>query len=193
MKKIDALLSDYASHHATKGNVACHFVGIPLIVFGILSMLRGVRIAEGSGLLSTDPRASRGQPRFPTAFSKILPGMLLLDVFSALAAGRPSLNAYFQSNLTDTAYQKKTFDRVAKAWKTPAASQIPEVGKKTVVQAVIGRDGALTSTVISMKSGKKGWDDASLRAVKTASPFDPLPAGFKPPSVEVHFHVSVVP
>jgi hypothetical protein len=29
--------------------------------------------------------------------------------------------------------------------------------------------------------------------VKSASPFDPLPAGFKPPSVEVHFHVSVVP
>ena len=53
MRKIDALLSDYASHHATKGNVACHFVGIPLIVFGILSMLRVVRIAEGSGLLGS--------------------------------------------------------------------------------------------------------------------------------------------
>lgn len=112
---------------------------------------------------------------------------------SALAAGRPELKVYFQSNLTDSAYQKKTFDRVAKGWKAPGASQIPEVGKKTVVQAVIGRGGALTSAVISMKSGKKGWDDASLRAVKTASPFDPLPAGFKQPSVEVHFHVSVVP
>lgn len=112
---------------------------------------------------------------------------------SAFAAGRPELKVYFQSNLTDSAYQKKTFDRVAKGWKAPGASQIPEVGKKTVVQAVIGRDGALTSAVISMKSGKKGWDDASLRAVKTASPFDPLPAGFKQPSVEVHFHVSVVP
>jgi protein TonB len=111
----------------------------------------------------------------------------------ALAAGRPSLNAYFQSNLTDAVYQKKTFDRVAKAWKTPAASQIPEVGKKTVVQAVIGRDGALTSAVVSMKSGKTGWDDAALKAVKSASPYDPLPAGFKPPSVEVHFHVGVVP
>lgn len=109
-----------------------------------------------------------------------------------LAAGRPSLNAYFQSNLTDTAYQKKTFDRVAKAWKTPAASQIPEVGKKTVVQAVIAKDGKLVSAFVSMKSGKKGWDDASLQAVKTASPFDPLPAGFTPPSVEVHFHVAFV-
>ncbi|MFI5198316.1 MAG: TonB C-terminal domain-containing protein [Thermoanaerobaculia bacterium] len=121
---------------------------------------------------------------------------ILLAVMTAglaLAAGRPALNVYFQSNLTDTVYQKKAFDKVAGAWKTPAASEIPEVGKKTVVQAVIGRDGSLTSTLVSLKSGKRGWDDAVLKAVKSAAPFDPLPAGFKPPSVEVHFHVSVVP
>jgi TonB family protein len=130
----------------------------------------------------------------PSAFL-VMPALLvaLSTPGSAFAAGRPELKVYFQSNLTDTAYQKKTFEKVAAKWKAPAASQIPEVGKKTVVQAVIGRDGALTSAVISMKSGKKGWDDASLKAVKSASPFDPLPAGFKPPSVEVHFHVSVVP
>ena len=112
---------------------------------------------------------------------------------SAFAAGRSELKVYFQSNLTDAVYQKKTFDRVAKKWKAPGASEIPEVGSKTVVQAVIGRDGTLSSTLVSLKSGKKGWDDATLRAVKSASPFDPLPAGFKPPSVEAHFHVSVVP
>lgn len=61
------------------------------------------------------------------------------------------------------------------------------------VQAVIARDGALTSALISMKSGKKGWDDAVLGAVASAAPFDPLPAGFQPRSVEVHFHVSAVP
>jgi len=42
-------------------------------------------------------------------------------------------------------------------------------------------------------TGKKGWDAAALRAVKAAAPFDPLPAGFSHPSVQVHFHVSVVP
>lgn len=121
---------------------------------------------------------------------------VLLAVFtgpSALAAGRPSLNAYFQSNLTDTAYQKKTFDRVAKAWKTPAASQVPEVGRKTVVQSVIAKDGKLASAVVSMSSGKKGWDAAALAAVKSAAPFDPLPGNFGASTIEVHFHVSVVP
>ena len=120
---------------------------------------------------------------------------ILLAAFtaaSALAAGRPSLNAYFQSTLTDTAYQKKTFDRVAKAWKAPAAADLPATGKKTVVQAAIARDGKLSSAAVSMSSGKKGWDDAALKAVKAASPFDPLPAGYKYPVLEVHFHVAFV-
>jgi protein TonB len=119
--------------------------------------------------------------------------LAILTAGPALATGQASLNVYFQSNLTDTAYQKKTFDRVAKAWKTPASAQVPGVGKKTVVQAVISRDGKLVSAVVSTGSGKKGWDAAALAAVKTSAPFDPLPAGFKPLSVEVHFHVSVVP
>ena len=60
MKKVDTLLSDYAAHHATRENVACHFVGIPLIVFGLLSMLRLVRIAGGGGLPGTVTLAEAG-------------------------------------------------------------------------------------------------------------------------------------
>jgi protein TonB len=111
----------------------------------------------------------------------------------AFVAGRPELKVYFQSNLTDAAYQKKTFERVAAKWKTPPGAEVPAVGKKTVVQAVIDKDGKLVSAVVSLSSGKKGWDEAARKAVASASPFDPLPAGFKPRSVEVHFHVSVVP
>ena len=120
---------------------------------------------------------------------------VLLAVFTgttALAAGRASLNVYFQSNLKDTAYQKKTFDRVVKAWKAPEASQTPDVGRKTVVQSVIAKDGKLVSAVVSMSSGKKGWDAAALAAVKSAAPFDPLPGNFGASTIEVHFHVSVV-
>jgi periplasmic protein TonB len=119
--------------------------------------------------------------------------LVVLAAGSVFAAGRASLNVYFQSNLKDTAYQKKTFDRVVKAWKAPAASQTPEVGKKTVVQSVIAKDGKLVSAVVSMSSGKKGWDAAALAAVKSAAPFDVLPESYGYPTVEVHFHVSVVP
>lgn len=44
MKKVDALLADYSSHHRTHGNLVCHSIGIPLIVFGILSFLLLVRL-----------------------------------------------------------------------------------------------------------------------------------------------------
>jgi protein TonB len=107
------------------------------------------------------------------------------------AAGKPSLNVYFQKTLIDTACQKKVFDKVAKLWKIPAS--LPAVGKKTVVQAVITKDGKLASAMVTMASGSKAWDDAALAAVKSAAPFDPLPKDYAYPSVEVHFHVALAP
>jgi protein TonB len=106
-----------------------------------------------------------------------------------LAAGKPSLNVYFQKTLTDTAYQKKVFEKVAKAWQMPAS--LPAVGKKTVVQAVITKDGKLASAVITMQSGAKAWDGAALAAVKSAAPFEPLPKEYAWRSVEVHFHFAL--
>ncbi|HEY1250162.1 MAG TPA: Mpo1-like protein [Thermoanaerobaculia bacterium] len=45
MRRIDALLADYGSSHRTRGNLICHAVGITLIVFGVLVMLRTFRVA----------------------------------------------------------------------------------------------------------------------------------------------------
>jgi uncharacterized membrane protein YGL010W len=36
---MDRLWSDYQEHHRTKGNRTCHMIGIPLIIFGLLSLL----------------------------------------------------------------------------------------------------------------------------------------------------------
>ncbi len=125
---------------------------------------------------------------------RVIRAAAILSVAAALplfGAGKPSLNAYFQKTLTDTAYQKKVFEKVAKSWKAPPS--FPAVGKKTVVQAVITKEGKLASATVSMESGAKSWDDAALGAVKAAAPFDPLPAAFAYRSVEVHFHFAVVP
>jgi protein TonB len=119
--------------------------------------------------------------------------LLLVVLAASAAATKPSLSLYFQSTLKDDPYQKKTFERIAKKWKTPTAKSFPGSGRKTVVQAVISKDGKLASTTVSLSSGSKAWDDAALRAVKTAAPFDPLPSGYGYPSLEVHVHVSVVP
>ena len=44
MRRVDALLADYALAHRTRGNVLCHAAGITLIVFGVLAMLGRVPI-----------------------------------------------------------------------------------------------------------------------------------------------------
>lgn len=53
MAKVDELLADYGDHHRTRGNVACHFVGIPLIVFGLLAALGAVRLGTAAGVTVT--------------------------------------------------------------------------------------------------------------------------------------------
>ncbi|HEY2796358.1 MAG TPA: Mpo1-like protein [Thermoanaerobaculia bacterium] len=44
MRRIDALFADYGSSHRARGNLACHAVGITLIVFGVLAMLASLRL-----------------------------------------------------------------------------------------------------------------------------------------------------
>jgi protein TonB len=110
-----------------------------------------------------------------------------------LLAGHPQLNVYFQSNLTDAAYQRKAFDKVAKAFNAPKSADCPPIGKKAVVQTVIGADGKLQSAKVSYESGSKAWDAAALAAVQKAAPFGPLPKAFTAPTVEAHFHFTYGP
>lgn len=46
MKRVDAMLADYGSHHRTRGNLVCHVFGVTLIVFGIVSMLGTFRLGR---------------------------------------------------------------------------------------------------------------------------------------------------
>lgn len=48
MKRVDALLADYGSHHRARGNRICHAFGVTLIVFGIVSMLGALRVGPVS-------------------------------------------------------------------------------------------------------------------------------------------------
>jgi periplasmic protein TonB len=105
---------------------------------------------------------------------------------SRLAATAPQLKVYFASEFKDEAYQKKTYTKVASAWKRPAGT--PEPGKKAVVIAVIQKDGTAPAPTLHLASGSDPWDRAALEAVRKAAPFDPLPKTYARPSVEVHFH-----
>jgi uncharacterized membrane protein YGL010W len=45
--------ADYAAFHATRGNQACHFVGIPLIVLSLFAMLGHLPLAQVAGFTVT--------------------------------------------------------------------------------------------------------------------------------------------
>ena len=121
----------------------------------------------------------------PTFGCLVLAGLLLGG--SALAAGKivPRFTAYFTSAFTDAAYQKVAAEKVRKAWHAPAGAP---VGKKTVLIALIAKDGKLAGLRDNMMTGFKPWDDAAIAAVKDAAPFAPLPKSWTFPTLEVHFH-----
>lgn len=102
------------------------------------------------------------------------------------ASCQPRLQVFFAADFTDAAYQQKAYNKVASAWKRPPT--LPSAGSKAVVIVSLARDGKATPPILHMKSGSEAWDAAAILAVKTASPFDPLPKSYPRDTVEVHFH-----
>lgn len=131
--------------------------------------------------------------RWSGAATGLLLGLAVMSGAPASGAARvqPSLTIYFQSTLKDEAHQQKTFQKLAAAWKPPDAP-FPKAGTKTVVRAVIAKNGRLVSTDLSTESGSKAWDAAVEKAVRAAAPYDPLPRSFPYPSYEAHVHMSYV-
>jgi len=112
-------------------------------------------------------------------------------VACALAPGQPGaaaprLQVFFAADFKDADYQHAVYAKVASTWKRPSST--PRPGGKTVVIAVIQKDGSAPDPVLHFKSGSEAWDAAALDAVQKAAPFRPLPKGYARPSVEVHFH-----
>lgn len=103
----------------------------------------------------------------------------------ALAAPGPRLQAFFQPEFTSAAYQQRVYSQVAGKWQQPSRKGLPAVGRKTMVQAVTGRDGKLVSAVVSMESSSKAWGAAAL----SAAPFAPLPKDHGPATLDAHVHV----
>ncbi|RKH41680.1 TonB family protein [Corallococcus sicarius] len=128
--------------------------------------------------------------RIPTPAVAVL--VLALTSGALAASGSPQLQTFFQGALDSPTYQQQAFQRVARGWKQPGPKGTPALGKKTIVQAILDKDGKLVSTAILTESGAKAWDAAALAAVKKAAPFPPLPKGYASPTLEAHFHFAWV-
>jgi len=81
--------ADYARFHATRGNQACHSVGIPMIVFAILAMLAHVGIAPVGGFMLTAAELLLAAITiYYLTLDAVLALLMLLVAAAFVAAGR---------------------------------------------------------------------------------------------------------
>lgn len=82
-----------------------------------------------------------------------------------------------------TLYMKVLQEKIKQLWEPPQYNK----KNRVVVQFKISRDGRLLSPSIIESSGYSNVDNAALKAVISAAPFAPLPAGYKGESIEIKF------
>ncbi len=84
-----ARFTDYAAFHRTAGNQACHYVGIPLIVFSIVALLTRVPVATTLGFRASAAEAALLLVTLFYATLDLPLALLMLAVFAVFdAAGR---------------------------------------------------------------------------------------------------------
>ena len=109
----------------------------------------------------------------------------------ALGGALPSAKQSAEVNAQMRAYYALIWSRIRGLWTLPQGILPPE-SIEVVIHAQILKDGAVAGVDFEKRSGNLYFDASALRTVKKASPFPPLPEGFRDSSLEVgiRFHSS---
>ena len=79
-------------------------------------------------------------------------------------------------------------NKIASRWVPPQGMSGPV---KAVIRFRVGRDGQVTLTEVEASSGYAFYDQTTLRALLSATPLPPLPAGYTDEYLGVHFEFSL--
>jgi uncharacterized membrane protein YGL010W len=86
---LQAHFSDYSSFHRTPGNQACHYVGIPLIVFSLLALLARVPLFQaGAFTVTAAELVLLGATAYYLTLDVVLAVLMLAASVVLAAAGR---------------------------------------------------------------------------------------------------------
>lgn len=91
------------------------------------------------------------------------------------------------SSLLD-AYQSEIWARLREHWYPPMALGNSIQGLMTTLVVRIRRDGTVEKVWVEKSSGNERYDQTTLRAVQSASPFPRMPAGLHQSILELGFH-----
>jgi len=75
--------------------------------------------------------------------------------------------------------------KIELVWQYPYEAAVAGIQGELTVDFVIARSGALKSIDLVRGSGSKILDDEAIRSIRTAAPFDPIPAQYKIPSLQI--------
>ncbi|MGE5285046.1 MAG: energy transducer TonB [Actinomycetota bacterium] len=75
--------------------------------------------------------------------------------------------------------------KIELVWQYPYEAAVAGIGGELVLDFVIARSGAVDSIDLVRGSGSKILDDEAIRSIRTAAPFDPIPADYKIPKLQI--------
>ncbi len=82
-----------------------------------------------------------------------------------------------------SAYMRDMQRKIKSNWEPPTK----DVSKSTTLFYSINKDGSLKRYSVLKSSGDRKFDNAAIKALRTSSPFRPLPKDFKGEYVDVQF------
>ncbi len=75
--------------------------------------------------------------------------------------------------------------KIELVWQYPYDAAAAGIQGELTLDFVIARSGAVNSIELVSGSGSKILDDEAIRSIRKAAPFDPIPAGYKIPSLQI--------
>ena len=75
--------------------------------------------------------------------------------------------------------------KIELVWQYPYEAAVAGIEGELTVDFVIARSGKLESVALVRGSGHKMLDDEAVRSIRIAAPFDPIPAEYKIPSLQI--------
>jgi protein TonB len=75
--------------------------------------------------------------------------------------------------------------KIELVWQYPYEAAAAGIQGELTLDFVIARSGAVNSIELVRSSGSKILDDEAIRSIRKAAPFDPIPAQYKIPSLQI--------
>ena len=75
--------------------------------------------------------------------------------------------------------------KIELVWQYPYEAAVAGIQGELTIDFVIARSGAVNSIELVRGSGSKILDDEAIRSIRKAAPFDPIPAQYKIPSLQI--------